>query len=789
LDRSTVNGVREIDVNGLRDHFPHWEKTKVLIDQVLDITLNYRQSGHPGGSRSKVHMLLSLMLSGSMRWDIRRPDKRFGDKFVLGAGHTIPLIYCTLAILNEALRVKHEQTGESKYAIYMADERALYWEDLLGFRRRGGLSGHAESSGKTLFLKANTGPSGHGTPTAAGIALALKRAGAKGVRVFIVEGEGGLTTGVTHETLNNAWGLSLDNLHFLVDWNDFGIDDHSVSTVVYGTPRDWFESHGWCVYGTDNGSDWEEVTQTLSVLVGAGGECDAPSMGYFKTRKGREYLKYDFASHGAPHPMNSENYWTLRKQFASTYGAKFQNVDGAAPAGAAAVESEFRANLGAVIEVMHQDQALVDYLADRLVDIGDGVPDDIPGFKLGRKPGVASPFDDKAIRDFENYPAELYLAPGKSAANRAALGAWGAWINSYGAEKYGRPVFLASSADLAGSTNIKGFGDGFGGFKGYGWYERKGTADGALLPCEITEFANIGMLAGVAITNLAADPETAFDGFWGATSTYGSFSYLMYGPMRLFSQYAQDTDLKMGKLIYVAGHSGPETADDSRTHFGIFSPGVTQLFPKGKVINLYPYEYNEVMPLLGAALGTGVPLLVLHLTRPPIQIPDRAALGMPSHFAAARGAYIARDYQNGAPQEGTVFVQGTSAANSVVKLLPRLAKDGPNVKIVFVPSPDLFAMQPEPYRSTVVTPGDRADSTVITTQARKLLSDFIFNSVAEEYAISSDFDNRWRTGGTLDEVLDEARLTPEWIYKGIQRFTADRSERLARLRNDIADAR
>ena len=48
-------------------------------------------------------------------------------------------------------------------------------------------------AGKTLFLKFNTGPSGHGSPAAAGEALALKRAGAGGVKVFAFEGEGGLT--------------------------------------------------------------------------------------------------------------------------------------------------------------------------------------------------------------------------------------------------------------------------------------------------------------------------------------------------------------------------------------------------------------------------------------------------------------------------------------------------------------------------------------------------------------------------------------------------------------------
>src|ERR1017187_8584963 len=84
----------------LVSQFARWEKTKDLIDQNIDIILNYRQSGHPGGSRSKVHMLLTTLLSGAMRWDIRHPEKRFGDRFVLVAGHTIPLIYSTLAVLN-----------------------------------------------------------------------------------------------------------------------------------------------------------------------------------------------------------------------------------------------------------------------------------------------------------------------------------------------------------------------------------------------------------------------------------------------------------------------------------------------------------------------------------------------------------------------------------------------------------------------------------------------------------------------------------------------------------------
>ena len=779
------NDAKDIDsrLTELGTHFAHWEKTKDCVDQLIDIMLNYRQSGHPGGSRSKVHLFLSTLLGGVMKWDIRHPEKRFGDRFVLGAGHTIPLVYATLAVFNEALRAKYEQTGDARYLVPKAAERALYWEDLLKFRLRGGLSGHAEMSGKTLFLKFNTGPSGHGSPAAAGIALALKRAGADGVKVFILEGEGGLTPGATHETANSAYGLALDNLHFLVDWNDFGIDDHKASEVVYGGPEEWFGSHGWKVFGAENGSDWVQVNKALWEMALSENPDRVPSVTWVRTRKGREYLKYDNASHGAPHAMDSDLYWKTKQGFADKYGAAFANFGGAAPASKEGIAAEFKANLKAVVDVIRKDQGLVDYLADRLVEIGDSVPDKIAGFRLAQG---SNPFADQRLYDYEKYPGDLYAAPGAKLANRNALAQWGAWVNAFGAKEYGRPLFLACSADLAGSTNINGFAAGYGAFKGYGWYERVGTAEGVLLPQEITEFANMGILAGAASVNFAPDPEGAFDGFWGATSTYGSFSYLKYGPMRLYSQLVQDCELKMGKVIWVVGHSGPETADDSRTHFGIFSPAVTQLFPDGHAINLHPWEYNEVPVLLAAALKTEVPIIALHLTRPAIDIPDRKALGMPSHFEAAKGAYLVRDYKPGKGKDGTVIVQGTSAMAGIVELLPRMESEGLNVKIVYAASAELFQRQPESYRDAVLTPSDRANSMIVTTAGRMTMHHWLFNKTAEQYTVCPDWDNRWRTGGSLEEVLDEAHLSPEWIFTGIRNFVRDKNGRLENLRRELA---
>jgi transketolase len=753
---------------------------KDLMDEMIDLMLNHRQSGHPGGSRSKVHLLVATLLSGAARWDLWRPWRPLGDRFVLSAGHTAPLVYAALAVLNEAARLRHRRGGDGAFAFPDGGKYALTWEDLLRLRRRGGLPGHAEMEGKTLFLKFNTGPSGHGMPPAAGEALALKLAGAPETRVFAFEGEGGLTPGASHETKNSAWGLGLANLVFLIDWNDYGIDLRPHSAVVHGTPDDWFRPYGWRVVGTEQGMEWEPVTRVALDAARGANPGRVPTMAWFKTRKGRGYGKYDAPSHGSPHAMDSPEFWTVRKQFMARYGIEYVGVDQPAPADPDGRRRRTEANLKLALSVLERDDALLEYLSDRLLEVAREVPERVPTFHLGGK--AATVFADRRLYDFRNYPPQLYRKPGDKQPNRAALAAWGAWVNAFARAEYGRPLFIACSADLAESTNIAGFAKDFGELAGWGWYERDHNPRGALLPQEITEFTNAGLLAGLATVNLADDPFQDFNGFWGAHSTYGSFIYLNYGPMRLFSQLAQDCDLRVGKVLWVAGHSGPETADDSRTHFGVFSPGVSQLFPGGQCIDLHPWEHNEVPVVLGAALAQKAPLVALHLTRPAVEIPDREALGMASYFDAARGAYLLRPHRADREPAGTVFIQGTSATANLVKVLPELDRSGLNVKVVAAISPQLFALEGQGYRDSIASRADRWDAMCITSRGLRLMHDWIANEVVAEYSMSADWDGRWRTGGTVDEVVDEAHLGPDHILAGIERFVRDRKARLGRMR-------
>lgn len=760
----------------LSRHFEHWEKIKDLVDQNIDLMINFSMSGHPGGSRSKVHAFVALLFCGEFRWDIRHPEKAFGDRFILSAGHSVPLIYATFAILDEAFRIRHAQTGDERYRL---DPRfAVFHEDLARFRRNGGLSGHAEMEGKTLFLKWNTGPSGHGLPAAAGQALGLKRAGAGEVKVVALEGEGGLTSGASHEAKNSAWGLGLSNLFFLVDWNDFGIDDRPTSSVVHGTPEDWFKPYGWNVYKAEDGSDWGELARGYLEMFDAQSSGGAPSVLYFRTRKGRGYGVFDNKSHGAPHKLNSDAFWRTKEEFAHRYGVRFANFGQPAPADPAALEAQAMQNLQAVADVLKRDQTLVDYITDTLLALADSVPaaPAKPLFDLAR-----NPLKDADLFDPETYPEELFVPPGTVQSNRAAFGKWGSYINSLCGERYGRPLFLACAADLAESTNVADFGRDFAGYRNFGWYEREKNVEGSVIPQEITEFANSGIMAALATTNLSGKPFEEFNGFCGVCSTYAAFSYLKYGEMRILSQMAQDCEIKFGKVLWVAGHSGIETAEDARTHYGVFAPAVTQLFPDGQVINLYPTDCNEVPVMLAAAMKSAPPIIALHLTRPPITVPDRRALGIACYREAARGAYLIRDFDPTLPRMGTLIVQGTVTTSNVIKLLPELAARRLNVKIVAATSPELFRLQGRDYRERILPMVDWMDSTVITNMSRRSMYDWISSPVSAEYAMSSDFDDRWRTGGRVDEIAAEAHLSCDWLLEGIRRFVGERDGRRKKL--------
>jgi transketolase len=166
-----------------------------------------------------------------------------------------------------------------------------------------------------------------------------------------------------------------------------------------------------------------------------------------------------------------------------------------------------------------------------------------------------------------------------------------------------------------------------------------------------------------------------------------------------------------------------------------------------------------------------------------VNIPDRAALGVASHLDAAKGAYLIRDFDPSKKPGGTVIVQGTMSTANLFSVLADIDAAKLNVRIVAAISWQLFCDQPEEYRNRILPPEAQLDCMAVSNRSRRLMHDWMKNPIAYEYSLTSDWDDRWRTGGSVDEVLAEAHLSPKDILAGIERFAKDRPKRLARSRS------
>ena len=117
--------------------------------------------------------------------------------------------------------------------------------------------------------------------------------------------------------------------------------------------------------------------------------------------------------------------------------------------------------------------------------------------------------------------------------------------------------------------------------------------------------------------------------------------------------------------------------------------------------------------------------------------------------------------------------------------MPQIKSDGPNVKIIAAISWELFRLQPLEYQQRIISDIEWPDSMVITNGAISLMKNWISNRVVQDYSLSPDFDNRWRTGGSVDEIIAESKLDSQSLFEGIKRFANERNDRLNRLHQSI----
>ena len=798
---------------------------------------NYAQTGHLGGPLAYTPYNVAAHLvgpeNGGLRYDYRRPKHPYSDKFMMAAGHSVPTCYALWMIMGEALRRKYQETGDPRY--HVDPHVAMLPIDALGFRRGAGalktllhetnledhplfatakgrgiraLSGHAESIDCTNDV--NGGPSGVGIATAAGKAMFWDVAGAPdSPKVIALEGEFALTEGHAQELKTQALALQVGKrLRVMLSNNNAGIDDCLIGGVIpakydgYDLVNQW-ASYGWNVFTLSNGNDYNQVTAALKAMDAVDPTDRRPIITIGKTIKGYWPAAADgklpgygeqlvsYASHPYALKMNSEYFLALAQTFEKHYGVEFEGIRKGPVTDNRERLIQFKTNIDVVMSLLDR-KGLGDRLADRLVKIGDTVRDDV---KL-RISANADPFLDDRLRVAalpespqklsirnaisgaeKQVSISLFKKPGEMAGTRRAISEIIKWMN-YVTD--GR--FFTAAADLSESINVE-----HGSL--WGHYSPTNNPLGTRLKAPIQEAGNVSTAIGLVSQNASVDPEK-FAGVWALSGTYGAFTPLMYTPARVWSQQNQDSKFRVGVLHILTAHSGPETAADARTHFGIFAPQVWKLFPRGQVINLSFWDYNDVAPGYFAAAEIAardphVGIITLEVARPDFAVADRSHFADSDLRAAAKGLYVIRDFAPNKPRHGYVIAQGSSSTVNLVKVLPRLEAAGVNVKVIAAISEELFDRQPQAYRDSVLPPEARYDLMVVSTGTRRMWPLRNLGPLTDEYSLTSDFDNCWRTGGLELEVIAEAHLDPDSIFSGVERFAKEHERRAGDQRKMI----
>ena len=241
-------------------------------------------SGHPGLPLGAAPMAYTLW-SRHLRFNPSNPEWPDRDRFVLSAGHGSALLYALLHVFGYDLPL----------------------EEIRRFRQwKSHTPGHPER-GLTPGVEITTGPLGQGFANAVGMAAAeahlaavYNRPGHTVVnhRTYVLCSDGDLMEGVASEAASLAGHLALGRLIALYDDNRITL---SASTQLSFTEDagQRFRAYGWHTVHVEDGNDLMAIDQALSEAIM---ETSRPSLLLIRTHIGYgSPAKQDsFEAHGSP---------------------------------------------------------------------------------------------------------------------------------------------------------------------------------------------------------------------------------------------------------------------------------------------------------------------------------------------------------------------------------------------------------------------------------------------------------------------------------------------------------
>lgn len=532
-------------------------------------------------------------------------------------------------------------------------------EQVKQFRQWGSMTpGHPER-GVTPGVETTTGPLGQGFGNAVGMAMAERFLAARFNRpghaivdhiTYTIVGDGCLMEGIASEAASLAGHLGLGKLICLYDRNFISLAA-TVNLTFTEDVAKRFEAYGWHVAHVADGNDPNAVADAIAAAQAVE---DRPSLLVVRTNIGFASPKQDtYGVHGSP--LNAEEVVRTKQNLGYPSLEPFFLPDEAVAHLREAVERGKRWEAAWQGRFEAYAQAYPDLAAEWQRVMSGQLPEnwdaDIPTFAVGDKP----------------------------IATRAA---GGKVLNAIAARV---PELIGGSADLNPSTEtaLKAQGDfqspanqpedrqgAVGGEWGYG---------GRNLHFGVREHAMGAILNGLALH--------------GGVLPFGA-TFLMFADyMRPAIRLAALMELP---IICVFTHDSIGVGEDGPTHQPVEHVASLRAIPHLTVIR--PADANETAQAWRYALAGGHGPVALVLTRQPLPI-------LPSGGLVSRGAYVLAD-SDGTPD--IILIATGSEVSLAMEARDRLVAQGVGVRVVSMPSWELFDAQPQAYRDQVLPPAIKA---------------------------------------------------------------------------------
>ena len=597
-------------------------------------------SGHPGTPMALAPVAYCLW-QRFLRFDPQDPIWPNRDRFVLSVGHASMLLYSLLHLTGtRAVSKEYETLGDLSVPLD-AIKHFRQWASRC--------PGHPEYRW-TSGIETTTGPLGQGLANSVGMSVAgrwmathFNRPGFEDLidfNVYALCGDGCMMEGISHEAASLAGHLGLSNLCWIYDNNRITIEGNTALAFSEDVATR-FIAYGWNVTRVGDANDLVMLERAFRTFQATK---DRPTLIIVDSHiaYGAPTKQDTSAAHGEP--LGEDEVKLAKRAYGWPEDAKFL-VPGE-------VVEYFRQGIGT------RGKQLRDAWFARIAEYRTKYPTLADELYRMQHRQLPEGWD----KDLPTFPADA-----KGMATRVSSG------KVLNALAKNVPWLMGGSADLAPSTKTRLT------FEGAGDCSAE-HPEGRNLHFGIREHAMGAILNGMALIKVRA---------------FGS-GFL------IFSDYARGA-IRLSAImeipvIHIFTHDSIGVGEDGPTHQPIEHLASLRAMPG--LIVLRPADANEVVEAWRVIMKLHHEPVALLLSRQDLPTLDRTQYA--SAAGLAKGAYVLADAPGGKPD---VILIGTGSELSLcVGAYEQLKAEGIKVRVVSMPSWELFDQQDEGYRNQVLPP-------------------------------------------------------------------------------------